>query len=262
MADLFQSRAALPEGATYQRVAARLRDEIRRGEFGGGRRLPTEAQLSAEWHVSRQTVRRAFHELVGEGLVFRVRGRGTYAKAMPENARYLRSFGTIDDLLALAVDTTLEVVAPLERRLVPTAARQLELPDDEVTALVVRRFHARLAFCATEIFLPADVGTAVDASGALPAPGDRSARTVISVVDEVCVPIAGAHQRITVCAAGPAHAELIECRPGEPALRVERLYFDGAGRNVELAVSHFNPHRYSYRLELRRRLGPEPTASS
>jgi GntR family transcriptional regulator len=262
LADPLQPRFALREGATYQRVAARLRDEIRRGEFRGGRRLPTEAELSTEWQVSRQTVRRAFHELVGEGLVFRVRGRGTYAKAMPENARYLRSFGTIDDLLALAVDTTLEVVAPLERRLVPTAARQLERTDDEVMALLVRRFHAGSAFCATEIFLPADVGAAVAASGALPPVGERSARTVISVVDEVCATIAGAHQRITVCAAGSANAELIECRQGEPALRVERLYFDGAGRNVELAVSHFNPHRYSYRLELRRRLGPQSTAAS
>jgi GntR family transcriptional regulator len=127
---------------------------------------------------------------------------------------------------------------------------------------LVRRLHAGWAFGATEIFLPADVGAAVAASGALPPAGERSARTVISVVDEVCAPIAGAHQRITVCAAGSAHAELIECRQGESALRVERLYFDGAGRNVELAVSHFNPHRYSYRLELRRRLGPQSTAAS
>jgi GntR family transcriptional regulator len=38
-------------------------------------------------------------------------------------------------------------------------------------------------------------------------------------------------------------------------LRMDRLYFDQEGRNVELAVSHFNPARYSYRLELRRTAG-------
>jgi DNA-binding GntR family transcriptional regulator len=35
-------------------------------------------------------------------------------------------------------------------------------------------------------------------------------------------------------------------------LRIDRLYSDRSGRPVELAVSHFHPDRYSYRLEIRR----------
>jgi len=37
-----------------------------------------------------------------------------------------------------------------------------------------------------------------------------------------------------------------------PALRIDRLYVDVRGQPVELAVSHFDPDRYTYRVQLRR----------
>lgn len=256
MADLFEDSADGYGHVAYQAVASRLREAIGRGDFAGGRRLPTEAELGFRWRVSRHTIRRAIQELVGEGLVFRVRGSGTYATAMPDHIRYLRSFGTIEDLLALSVDTTMEVIEPLERRSHIAAAGRLKLASDQVMAVVIRRFHEQLPFCVSEIFLPLDVGRLVAESAALPAVGEPSSRTVISVVDELGAgAVVGAHQSITACPLPAEHAERVDCRPAEPVLRVDRLYFDAAGRGVELAVSHFNPHRYSYRLELRRRVG-------
>jgi DNA-binding GntR family transcriptional regulator len=35
-------------------------------------------------------------------------------------------------------------------------------------------------------------------------------------------------------------------------LRVDRLYSDASGTPVELAVSHFLPEQYTYRVTLRR----------
>ena len=56
--------------------------------------------------------------------------------------------------------------------------------------------------------------------------------------------------------AKPAPADvagMIGCAPGEPSLRVQRLYFDTRETPVQLAVSYYHPERYSYRIELRRR---------
>jgi DNA-binding GntR family transcriptional regulator len=47
-------------------------------------------------------------------------------------------------------------------------------------------------------------------------------------------------------------AAAVGCRPGHAMLRVDRLYSDGAGRPVELSVSHFLPEQYTYRVTLRR----------
>jgi DNA-binding GntR family transcriptional regulator len=40
--------------------------------------------------------------------------------------------------------------------------------------------------------------------------------------------------------------------PGDAVLSVERLYRDEDGRAIELAISHFLPAHYSYRVTLRR----------
>ena len=69
-------------------------------------------------------------------------------------------------------------------------------------------------------------------------------------------PIAGAHQSISAAGVPPDLADYIDRRPDDNVLRIDRLYFDAGGRPLELAVSYFNPERYSYRLELRRRIGP------
>jgi DNA-binding FadR family transcriptional regulator len=103
----------LPQAPAYRRLADELRGAILEGQFPPDRRLPTEAELTSRWKVSRQTARHAFDELVGEGLIYRVRGRGTFAAAASGDEKYLRSVGAVDDLLSLSVDSTLEVIEPL-----------------------------------------------------------------------------------------------------------------------------------------------------
>jgi GntR family transcriptional regulator len=81
----------------YRELAEELRLSIlrRRGQDAG--RLPTEAELSQRYKLSRQTVRRAYQDLVNEGVVQRIPGRGTFASPP---GPYVRSFGSLEDLLA------------------------------------------------------------------------------------------------------------------------------------------------------------------
>jgi GntR family transcriptional regulator len=109
---------ALPEivgeGVAYRQLAADLRRSIAVGRWPTGSRLPTEAEVVAATGLSRNTVRRAFQDLVSEGVVYRVRGRGTYV--VPGHGQYIRSFGSIGDLMALSLDTEMEIVEPLHIR--------------------------------------------------------------------------------------------------------------------------------------------------
>jgi len=69
----------------YQEIAQVLRERI--AEVGTGRVLPSESDLSAEFGVSRVTVRRALETLREEGLVESRQGFGWYAAAMPLQQR-------------------------------------------------------------------------------------------------------------------------------------------------------------------------------
>jgi DNA-binding GntR family transcriptional regulator len=64
-------------------------------------------------------------------------------------------------------------------------------------------------------------------------------------------PIHSATQDITAVAADADTAHLLDCAPGEPVLRINRLYRDRELLPLELAVNHFNPGRYSYQIQLR-----------
>jgi DNA-binding GntR family transcriptional regulator len=244
-----------PAEPVYKTVAKALRAGIASGAYPPTRRLPTDAELGSTFGVSRQTVRQAFNQLVGEGLVYRVRGRGSYAVASPAGDQYLRSVGSIDDLLALSVDTELEVVQPFRQTVDVAAAGRLRLPTDELSVGVFRRLHGGLPFALTTFYLPPAIGTRIARDSRLAEAGVRSPATVIQVIEELCgIVVAGAHQSITATLVDDEVAGLIEAAAGGPALAVDRVYFDARGELIELAVSVFNVDRYSYRLQLRRSL--------
>ncbi|GAB3449402.1 GntR family transcriptional regulator [Phycicoccus ginsengisoli] len=215
--------------------------------------LPTEAELALQYGVSRQTVRRAFQDLVAEGLVSRTPGRGTFAV---QNGRYLRQFGSVEDLMALSADSQMQLLDPLRDVIDPTAAGRLRLGDDHVARAVFVRLHRGEAFSHTTVFLPPAVGARLGEVRELTAPGSRSQVTVIALLDETLArPIQDAEQSITVARAPEAVAEGLDLAPATPVLRIDRTYFDTSGTPVELAISHFHPDRYSYRVRLRRNPG-------
>ncbi len=63
----------------YRRVKDYLVGELERGRWTAGALMPSEAELVAQFEVSRMTVNRALRELHAEGIVDRVQGLGTFA---------------------------------------------------------------------------------------------------------------------------------------------------------------------------------------
>lgn len=235
----------------YRVLAGTLRAQISEGRYRDGLRLPTEQELSDEYGLSRQTVRRAFQDLVAEGVVYRVPGRGTFATEQ-SNGRYLRQLGSIEDLMNLSDDTTMEVVEAPRRLVDLDAAGRLRLNTDVVYRMGFRRFHDGVPFVSTRVWWPEEVARLVTERTEV-ADGARSAHTMIGLLENSLPrPITEAAQSITVALADVRVAENLNCVVGHPVLRVDRLYSDADGDAVELAISHFLPEYYTYRVTLRR----------
>lgn len=64
----------------YQKIYQTIRDEIVRGNYKPGEKLPTGAQLCARFKVARATVGRAIENLEQDGLIRRRQGSGTYVQ--------------------------------------------------------------------------------------------------------------------------------------------------------------------------------------
>lgn len=236
----------------YRALAEQLREGILSQAFPEGR-LPTEAVLARTHALSRQTVRRAMQDLVAGGMVYRVPGRGTFVT--DQAGRYLRQFGSVEDLMGLSLDTELDLVSPLRRGVDVSAASRMRLDCDVVWTVVFRRLHEEVPFCLTTVHLPPDVGRLLVDQPEMTEPGRRSRTTVIGLLDtRLEEPIANAEQSISVSPATPLATEQLHCQPGQALLRIERTYTDAHGQPVELAVSEFLPEQYSYRVRLRRSL--------
>ena len=189
-------------------------------------------------------------DLVSEGLVYRVPGRGTFPVA--RDGRYLRQFGSVEDLMALSLDTCMEVVVPLGRRVDLPAAGRLRLEQDIVWSLDFRRVHDGMPICFTRVSLPSDVGCLLVDVPELQERGATSEHTVLGLLDaRLDERVREAEQSITVADVPQDAAGTLGVAEGTRVLRIDRVYFDAA-RPVELAVSWFHPDHYSYRVRLRR----------
>ncbi len=70
------------EQPAYLRIAKALADRVTSGLYPPGSRLPSGAQLCAEFGVSPMTMRRALSWLQNQGLIVGEKGRGTYVRTL------------------------------------------------------------------------------------------------------------------------------------------------------------------------------------
>lgn len=237
-------------GTLYSSLASDLREAVRRGDYSDGKRLPTESELCAFTGVSRQTVRRAYKELVESGLVHRIPGRGTFVSNNED--RYSKHFDSIEDLFSISKDTQMEIVEPPRRRIDVNAAGRLRAGEDFIYRATFLRLFDETPICLVRISLPMHIGAALSVLPELDQ-GNRSAMTFIGLIEsKLGISIAEARQSISATVADSAIAADLKCNIGDPLLLIDRLYIDSTGTPVELAVSYINPELYSHQTVMRR----------
>jgi len=97
---------ALPR---YGQIYQTLRQSIAAGRYAVGATLPTEAELCAEFGVSRFTVREALRRLVETGMIGRRKGSGSYVTATSPQVGYVQSMRSLSELFQYALDTHFEI---------------------------------------------------------------------------------------------------------------------------------------------------------
>lgn len=222
----------------YQEIADALRAAITGGEYAAGRLLPSEAEMSAGYSVSRVTVRRALELLRDEGLVDSRQGFGWFVATAPVR-QVLGRLGTIEEQMA---DSGLRP----ERRVLdfafvtpPARVREL-LGTDQV--LQVRRVNLADGepFARVTVWCPAALAHTVSRADVERSP----------FYELLPVLLASATQTIGAAAASAADAALLQIPAGSPVLRCERVTTDAAGRNVLVSEHVFPAHRTEFVVEL------------
>jgi GntR family transcriptional regulator, histidine utilization repressor len=113
--------------APYAQVKQNLKAGLAQGRWRPGELMPSEAELVAQFGVSRMTVGRALRELLAEGLVDRVQGVGTFAAQLHRVSSTLTIRDLHEEIEARGHRHHAELQFVREERAPPLLAQQLGL---------------------------------------------------------------------------------------------------------------------------------------
>lgn len=207
-----------------------------------GTAAPSERELVQRFHVARMTVRQAMDALVGEGLLERVPGRGTFvARPRREVGRLL---GFTEEMAARGMLAESQTLVARREEAGPGVARALDLtPGDAVIHWRRLRRADGAPMCVedaylNEVLLPGFLQTGVPTSlyDALQARGLRPTWSEDSLTADV---------------ATAEEARLLEFAATSPVLRQSRRAFSGE-KVVEVSRSVYRGDRFTWWVHLGR----------
>lgn len=245
--------SGLPDSGEGRRSAAPKRDQIaehfrrliRDGELSEGDSLPAELDTARQFGVARGTVRAAIQKLVGEGLVQRRRGKGTWVSSVRFEQYLGRLSSFSEDMRARGFEPgarllSLEKVAPAlaissifgQREPLLWKMTRVRLANDlpigvEVTYLSTLMFDA----LALEVAAAGSLYETFAAHGWSPSRARQSIKAILLARDI---------------------AEVLGVQPGEPAFQQERITYDENDNVLEVVDSIYRAEFLTLNVDLRR----------
>jgi len=227
----------------YYQLGSVLREKILSGQFAAGDRIPTEADLSAEYGVSRITVRQALSALEGEGLIRREAGRGTFVSEQRPFTGAIGVQGSLDDLITMALTTSVQLVDLRTTEAGPEQAAALQLAVGAPLLRVTRlRFHHDEPFSYIVNLLPLEIGRRIKRA-------DWKKGSVLKLLEQMGHHISDADQTVRAALADATLARLLKTRIGAPLLSVDRVVH-ADGRPIEATHTYYRSDIYSIRVRL------------
>jgi GntR family transcriptional regulator len=238
------SDGPVPKHAQLREILGQLIDS----ELAPDAPIPSERELMSTYGVSRMTVREAIGQLVSEGRLYSVRGKGTFvARPRVETQLHLASF--TDDMRRRGL-VPATVVLRAERAAPPAQVRNaLRLPARQ------QAYHLERLRIAGGIPMAVEEGWYI--TGPLPGLLDRDLTRSLyaTLADDYGLPIDNAQQTIWSEVAEGAIARLLGVRAGAPILAFQRI---GAAGHlpVEHTTSRYRGDRYQVHMSLDSSLSP------
>lgn len=223
----------------YRQIADDLLKQMERGAYDLAERLPSETELSIYYNVNRHTIRQAIGELASRGLVYRLKGKGTYpVKNSVINYKVSSRTCFTRNIRELGLAPRATVLKALEMPAPPEIAAELQLnPGEPLTILEILRFADDYPFSVATSYLPS-----VLVPGLLQFLDDFSSLYHLLEKHYNIHPI---RVRSSLQAVLPSldDARLLQMSPHSPVLQVKSTMLKEKGVAVEYCVARFRGDR-------------------
>jgi len=123
----------------YYQLKKIIREKIEIGELKIGEKIISENKLSEIYQISRMTVRQAIKELVGEGLLYRDKGRGTFVCEPKINYGFIQKLTTFyDDMVGKGYVMRTKILKQEIKSASKAIAKKLNIEENEKIIYILR----------------------------------------------------------------------------------------------------------------------------
>jgi GntR family transcriptional regulator len=231
----------------YLQLESLLVASLDAGEWRPGEAIPSETELAARFGVSQGTVRKAIDALAASNLVVRRQGKGTFVATHTEEKTSLFRFLRIRRSDGREEYPASRVLDVRRGKASTEVARLLELKAG-APVFVLRRVleYSGQPVVLDEIVLPAPMFR-----GLTRAKVDAYRGSMYSFFEtQFGVRMLKAQERLRAIAADAQTAAVLELRPGDPLLAVERVTYTYGNRPAEWRRGLCTTRRHFYVNEL------------
>ena len=217
----------------YEQLRQSLLSQLRDGSLAAGDRLQSEAELCRLYGVSRTVVRQALGELVRNGYLRRIQGKGTFVTEPKLREHFLHTAGGFfHDLASQGHEVRSEVLGCAIQPASASVAQALDLREGAAVVVLerLRRVDGEpMVF--TRSYLSTDLApglaTVLDEA-------ELTERSLYSFLEErFGLVIASAIRTVEAVALDRATAGKLEARPGSPGLLLKSVARNRDGRPIE-----------------------------
>jgi GntR family transcriptional regulator len=220
---------------------------LERGELQPGQQLLQEREYAVRFGISLAPVRQAILDLVKEGYLYRVPGRGTFVREqkVEEKISILSSFS--ESMRAKGLSAALRVIELRVGKVPPNVRAVLEAEDQQFVILQRVALIEDKAIALLSSFLPARLVPGLETL-------DLNGQSLYRTLEErYSIVLARAESTIEVVRCRSAQSSILGIPPGTPMLQVEGKTYDVTDRFVEFARVLYRADRFRFTIESFRR---------
>ena len=229
----------------YHQLKNYLENLIATGDLNPGDRIPSESELGEKFQVSRTTVRQALGDLVNQGVLTRIQGKGTFIaqKRIQQQLGHLTSF--TQDMQSRLSKPRSEVLRfeVVSSNIMVANALQIQTGDPVI--LLKRIRYADDQPLAVEVsYLPyREYGPLLEENFA-------EASLYETLKKRFNILAVRALQQIEAVSCPNDEARLLKIRRGAPILHINRTTFSQDDRPFETVESYYRSDCYVFHVEI------------